>query len=82
MGSRVITFSRQVASQMGAAVFLLGIAAFVLSALDPSFRPLAIVAFLGGVVCATILCVRHTFSKHPSLKEERSPEDSKPIDPM
>jgi membrane-bound ClpP family serine protease len=77
-----ITFSRNPTGTVGIGLFIVGIAAFVLSALHPLFGPLAGGCIGAGVVCAVVLARRRTRVPHidprdPSNTEERP----SPIEP-
>jgi hypothetical protein len=77
-----INVRRDVAGKMGAAVFALGISAFLLGFLEPGFYPLAWVSLLGGVVIGILLWAKHRRSSHPTLSHlERDAEEQRPIQP-
>jgi len=78
-----ITVRRTVVGTMSALVFALGLAAFVLSFLEPVFYPVAWLSLLGGLVIAVLLWLKHSRSSHPSLSHELEgqPEEHGPIHP-
>ncbi len=77
-----INVRRDVTGKMGAAVFALGIAAFLLGFFEPGFYPLAWVSLLGGVAIAILLWVKHRRSSHPTVSHlERDEQEHKPIQP-
>jgi hypothetical protein len=78
-----ITVRRTVVGTMSALVFALGLAAFVLSFLEPMFYPLAWLSLLGGLVIAVLLWLKQSWSFHSSLSRELEgqPEEHRPIHP-
>jgi hypothetical protein len=78
-----ITVRRTVVGTMSALVFALGLAAFLLGFLHPFFYPLAWLSWLGGLVIAALLWLKHSRPSHPSLSHELEvePDDHRPIHP-
>jgi hypothetical protein len=68
---------------MGALVFALGLAAFLLSFFEPMFYPVAWLSFLGGLGIGALLWIKHSRSFHPSLSSslEREADEHRPIYP-
>jgi len=79
----MITFSPRVAGQMTLALFLLGIASFALSVIEPVFAPIAIVALAGGAAGAGLLWRRHMMMRRPTLSapSREEEDDARPIQP-
>jgi membrane-bound ClpP family serine protease len=77
-----IIFSRNPIGSVGVGLFLLGIAVFVYSAFDPTFRYVAVPCIAGGAVVAMLLGRRHPTVPHINPREaETLDEDSRPIEP-
>jgi hypothetical protein len=74
-----ITVRRTVVGNMSAAVFALGILAFLLGFVEPWFFPVAWASLAGGGIIATVLRARNRRAFHPTLldpagdAEERNP---------
>jgi membrane-bound ClpP family serine protease len=66
---------------VGLGLFLVGIAAFVYSALDPAFGPIAIGSILGGAVVAAFLLRRRPTTPHIDPRQVDVPEPPRPIEP-
>jgi len=78
-----ITVRRTVVGTMGALVFALGLAAFLLGFFEPMFYPVAWLSFLGGLAIGVLLWIKHSRSSHLSLSSslEREADEHRPIYP-
>ena len=77
-----ITVRRAVAGKMGVGVFVLGIAAFLVSFFDPNFFPLAWFSLGVGALAAVLLSLRNRRLSHPTISHlAKDPEEDKPIHP-
>ena len=77
-----ITVRRTVVGKMGAGVFALGIASFLLGFVDPTFFPVAWTSLLGGTVVAVVLWAKHRRSSHPTVSHlAPDPDEGRPIHP-
>ena len=77
-----ITVRRAVVGRMSAAVFALGLAAFLLGFLHPFFFPLAWISLAGGALMAWVLWARHRRSSHPTISHLADDQgEGKPIHP-
>ncbi len=77
-----ITVRREVVGKMSAAVFALGVVAFLLGFVHPFFFPLAWMSLLGGALVGTVLWARNRRASHPTVSHlVRQPEERNPIQP-
>ena len=77
-----IIFSRNPMGSVGVGLFLLGIAVFVYSAFDPTFRYVAVPCIAGGTLVAVLLRRRHPTVPHINPRQADTPdESSRPIEP-
>jgi hypothetical protein len=77
-----IIVRRTVVGRMSAAVFLLGVAAFLLGFVHPWFFPLAWASLIGGGVLAVFIWTSHKRSSHPTVSHlATDPDEKKPIQP-
>jgi hypothetical protein len=77
-----IIFTRNPIGSVGAGLFLLGIAAFVYSAFDPTFRYVAVPCIAGGSIVAVLLGRRRSTVPHIEPRQANaSEENSRPIEP-
>jgi hypothetical protein len=77
-----IIVRRTVVGRISAAVFLLGVAAFLLGFVHPWFFPLAWASLLGGGVLAVLIWTRHQRSSHPTVSHIATDSDeSRAIQP-
>ena len=78
----MITVKRAVTGQMSVALFIVAIAAFALSALDPVVGPLVAVLIGLGVLAAIAVRWQRGGVSHPSIREEVAKDDDRaPIEP-
>jgi hypothetical protein len=78
----VITFKRAVTGQTSGALFVIGIAVFALTALDPVLGPIAAVIMAMGVLAAIGVWWQRSRATHPSIREDDAEnEDRTPIEP-
>ena len=61
--------SSAAAGPLSAALFLLALTAFLMGALDPFFRPLAVASIAAGAVVAPLLWVKYQRASHPTISE-------------
>jgi hypothetical protein len=77
-----IIVRRTVVGKMSAAVFALGISAFVLGFVHPFFFPLAWASFVGGGLLAVLIWSKNRRSSHPTVSHlADDPEEGRPIHP-
>ena len=77
-----IIFSRNPVGSVGLGLFLVGIGAFVYSAFDPAFGPVAIPCIAGGALVAVLLTRRRSRVPHIDPRQVDIAEDvSAPIEP-
>ena len=80
MGAIIVR--RTVVGRMSAAVFAMGIAAFLLGFVHPGFFPLAWASLLGGGVIAILIRISHARTSHPTVSHlSPGPEQGRPIEP-
>jgi len=66
---------------MSVAVFMPGLAAFLLSFVSPEFAPLAWPSLIGGGVLALLMGIKHKRAAHPTVSHlSPDPEKRRPID--
>jgi hypothetical protein len=77
-----IVVRRTVLGKMSAAVFALGISAFLLGFLEPFFFPLAWASVVMGGLLAAFIWGRNRRASHPTVSHlAEEPDESKPIQP-
>ncbi len=83
MGAIIV--NRNVVGRMSAAVFLLGVGAFLLGFVHPFFFPFAGVSLLGGGLIAVLIRIRAARASHPTVAHlSPDPADDamrRPIEP-
>ena len=80
MGAIIVP--RTAVGKMSVAVFMLGLAAFVLSFASPEFAALAWPSLIGGGVLALLMGIKHRRAVHPTVSHlSPTPEKSKPTNP-
>ena len=80
MGAIIVR--RTVVGRMSAAVFMLGVAAFLLGFVHPWFFPLAWASLIGGAVLAVLIWIKHQRSFHPTVSHLATDrEEHEPIQP-
>jgi hypothetical protein len=78
----MITFKRAVTGETSAALFVVGVAAFAVSALDPLFGPIAVFTMVMGALAAVAVWWQRSGTAHPSIREDETQvEDRTPIEP-
>lgn len=76
-----IIVNKNAVGTVGLGLFLVGIGAFVYSALDPAFGPIAIACISGGAVVAGILLRRRPAAPHIDPRQAGLDEPPSPIEP-
>jgi len=77
-----ITFIRTPTGKVGIGLFLVGIAAFLLSVFDPLFGPLAAGCIAVGVLCAALLMRRRRQVPHIDPRDPSNADEApRPIEP-
>ena len=77
-----ITVRRTVIGKMSAGVFAIGIAAFLLGFVHPTFFPFAWISLIGGALGAVVLWATHRRTSHPTVSHIPAGEDGgQPIHP-
>jgi hypothetical protein len=77
-----IIVRRTVVGRMRAAVFTLGVSAFLLGFVHPWFFPLAWASLIAGAVLAVLIWRNNQRSSHPTVSHlAADPDENKPIQP-
>jgi membrane-bound ClpP family serine protease len=76
-----IIVNKNAVGTVGLGLFLVGIGAFLYSALDPTFGPIAIACIVGGAVVAGILSRRRSTTPHIDPRDADLDAPPPPIEP-
>jgi hypothetical protein len=77
-----IIVRRTVVGRMSAAVFALGVGAFLLGFVHPWFFPVAWASLFAGAALAVLIWRKHQGSSHPTVSHlATDPDENTPIQP-